>query len=52
MIILLQIAKGYISASMMQNNNWRYSSVVDHSTADRVIIILQIAKGYISASII
>ena len=36
-IILLQIAKGYISASMMQNNNWGYSSVVEHSTADREV---------------
>ena len=36
-IILLQIVKGYISASIMQNNNWGYSSVVEHSTADREV---------------
>ena len=36
-IVLLQIVKGYISASMMQNNNWGYSSVVEHSTADREV---------------
>ena len=36
-IILLQIVKGYISASMMQNNNWGYSSAVEHSTADREV---------------
>ena len=37
LIILLQIVKGYISASMMQHNNWGYSSVVEHSTADREV---------------
>ena len=37
LIILLQIVKGYISASMTQNNNWGYSTAAEHSTADREV---------------